>query len=193
MRILTQLCTLLLLAAVTFACGADGELDENLLRDYAKTFQEEVMPTKEEFRKMSEEQIAKLPADEQAEARADLEKALAEWPTDEDFDNAINEIVENAPSRAEIDEALGELKNQFREDGELSEAFRELRGQLADDGELGQAMDDLAAKLSEGGEFDEALNNLIKELPQGEEVNGMLEQALGEMAKSVDSLRRAKE
>jgi len=112
MRKLLTLTTMLFLALTFVACGADGELDEALLNDYVDRFQEEVMPTKEEFKRIAEKQIANLPEDEQADARRDLEKALAEWPTDEDFDEMVDKIKEDLPSGRELDEALSEISEE---------------------------------------------------------------------------------
>lgn len=112
MRKLLAFTTMFLIALTFVACGADGELDEALLNDYVDRFQEEVMPTKEEFRRMAEKQIANLPEDERADARRDLEEALAKWPTDEDFDEMVHQIKEDLPSAEELDEALSEISEE---------------------------------------------------------------------------------
>lgn len=105
--------SLMLFLALTFtACGADGELDEALLNDYVDRFQEEVMPTKEEFKRLAEKQIANLPEDEQADARRELEETLAKWPTDEDFDEMVDKAMEEMPNKEELDKALSEISEE---------------------------------------------------------------------------------
>ncbi|TXF87675.1 hypothetical protein FUA23_17850 [Neolewinella aurantiaca] len=109
MRSLLNLIPLLLLTLAFTSCGADGNIDAALVQEYAERFQKEVLPTKEEFKKIAEEQIVRMPAEEQAEARKSLEETLAEWPTDGEITEAISEAVNDLPSRSEINEALREL------------------------------------------------------------------------------------
>lgn len=109
MRSLFNLFPLLLLALTFTSCGADGNLDAGLVQEYAERFQKEILPTKEEFKKLAEAQIAMLPANERAEARKNLEETLAEWPTDGEITDAISEAVNDLPSRSEINDALNEL------------------------------------------------------------------------------------
>lgn len=112
MRKLITFSLLLVLSLSLFRCGADGELDEALVRDYAERFQEEVLPTKEEFRRLAEKQIANLPADEQAEARKELEETLAKWPTDAEIDEAIDKAIDEMPTQEELDKALSEISEE---------------------------------------------------------------------------------
>lgn len=112
MRKLITLSLMLFLALTFVACGADGQLDEALLDEYVDRFQEEVMPTKEEFKKMAEKQIANLPEDEQAEARRDLAEALAKWPSDADIDRMVDQAIEDMPSSEELDKALSEISEE---------------------------------------------------------------------------------
>lgn len=103
---------LLLLSVTFFSCGADGELDEALLDEYVDRFKDEVMPTKEEFKRMAEKQIANLPADEQADARKDLQEALDNWPSDAQIDEMVDKAVNDLPDREKIDEALSEISEE---------------------------------------------------------------------------------
>ena len=109
MRPLFALLPFLLFALTFTSCGADGNLDAALVQEYAERFQQEVLPTKEEFKALAEAQIAMMPADERAEARKQLEETLADWPTDGEISNAISEAVNELPTRNEINEALKEL------------------------------------------------------------------------------------
>lgn len=102
--------SLLLLLSVSFvSCGADGQFDEALFREFAEEFQQEILPTKDEFRRMAEAKIAEMPAEDQAQARTDLAEALAKWPSDAEIDKMVDEAVAKMPSRAEIDQALNQL------------------------------------------------------------------------------------
>lgn len=102
--------SLILMLSFTFvACGADGNLDEALIRDFVEEFQDEVLPTKEEFRKIAEMKIEEMPEEDKAQARTDLEEALAKWPTDEEIDEMVDGVMKDLPSRTEIDEALDKL------------------------------------------------------------------------------------
>ncbi|MEM6769746.1 MAG: hypothetical protein AAF597_04090 [Bacteroidota bacterium] len=143
MRKLLSFALLLMLSLTFIACGADGELDEALVRDFARQFQEEVLPTKEEFRKMAESQIEKMPEEDRAQAYKDLEEALAKWPTEENIDEMVDEAIADLPTRAEIDEALNQL-------GEEVPGGKTLRNLIEN------AMDE---KLPEG----EEMNQLIRE------------------------------
>jgi hypothetical protein len=109
MRSLLNLFPLFLLALTFTSCGADGNLDAGLVQEYAERFQQEILPTKAEFKKLAEAQIAMMPADERAEARKTLEETLADWPTDGEITDAISEAVNELPSRSEINDALNEL------------------------------------------------------------------------------------
>ncbi len=109
MRSIFNLLPFLFFALVFTSCGADGNLDASLVQEYAERFQQEVLPTKEEFKKLAEAQIAMMPADERAEARKQLEETLAEWPTDGEISDAISEAVNDLPTRNEINEALQEM------------------------------------------------------------------------------------
>lgn len=109
MRSILNLFPLLLLALTFTSCGADGNLDAALVQEYAERFQQEVLPTKEEFKTLAEAQIAMMPPGERAEARKQLAETLAEWPTDGEITDAISEAVNDLPTRAEINEALEEM------------------------------------------------------------------------------------
>lgn len=109
MRSLLTLLPFLLFTLAFTSCGADGNIDSGLVQEYAERFQQEILPTKEEFKKLAEAQIAMMPADERAEARKQLEQTLAEWPTDDEITSAISEAVNDLPTRAEINEALKEM------------------------------------------------------------------------------------
>lgn len=112
MRKLLSYSLVLFLSLTFFGCGADGSLDEALLDEYVDRFQEEVMPTKEEFKEMAEKQIAKLPDDEKAEAREELQNALDNWPTDADIDKMVDEAIAEMPDSKEIDKALSEISEE---------------------------------------------------------------------------------
>ncbi len=143
MRKLCSYALMLMLSFTFCACGADGEIDEALVRDFARQFQEEVLPTKEEFRKMAEAKIAEMPQEDRAQAYEDLEEALAKWPTDEKIDEMVDKAIADMPTRAEIDEAL----NQLGEDVPGGKTLKNI---------IENAMDE---KLPEG----EEVNKLIRE------------------------------
>lgn len=143
MRKLLSFALLLMLSLTFVACGADGEINEALVRDFARQFQEEVLPSKEEFRKMAEAKIADMPQEDRAQAYKDLEEALAKWPTDEKIDEMVDKAMADMPTRAEIDEALNQL-------GEEVPGGKTLRNLIEN------TMDE---KLPEG----EELNNMIRE------------------------------
>ena len=143
MRKLLSFALLLMLSLTFVACGADGEIDEALVRDFARQFQEEVLPTKEEFRKMAEAKIAEMPQEDKAQAYKDLEEALAKWPTEEKVDEMVDKAMADMPTRAEIDEALNQL-------GKEVPGGKTLRNLIEN------AMDE---KLPEG----EEINELVRE------------------------------
>lgn len=109
MRSILNLLPLLLLTLIFTSCGADGNFDAGLVQEYAERFQQEVLPTKEEFKQLAEAQIAMMPAAEQAEARQELAKLMDEWPTDGEISDAITEAVNELPTRNEINDALNEM------------------------------------------------------------------------------------
>jgi hypothetical protein len=123
------------------ACGADGNLDAELIKGYVDQFQEEVMPTKEEFRQMAEKQIARLPADEQAEAYEALAETLANWPTNEQLDSLVDGAVSEMPTRAEFDEAMDELAKEAPGGGSLRKAIEEAMDEIPEGEELNKAVE----------------------------------------------------
>ena len=139
-----NLLPLLFLAVVSLfftACGADGNLDADLIRGYVDQFQEEIMPTKEEFRQMAENQIDRLPADEQAEAREALAETLANWPTNEQLDSLVDGAVSEMPTRAEFDKAMDELANEVPGGGSLQKAIEEALDEIPEGEELNKAVE----------------------------------------------------
>ena len=139
--------TLLLLclaAYATTACTADGEVDAEALKGVFNQIKED-LPTKEEFRRDAEARIAELPRDERAAARADMEEALAEWPTNaelEDWEAKINESLENFARNAPTAE-------------ETKAIVRDAAEQLPTKEELHRAVD----KLPENDELKELIDN----------------------------------
>ncbi|MFK8165233.1 MAG: hypothetical protein AB8H12_22495 [Lewinella sp.] len=123
------------------ACGADGNLDADLIKGYVDQFQEEIMPTKEEFRQMAEKQIARLPADEQAEAREALAETLANWPTNEQLDSLVDGAVSEMPTRAEFDEAMSKLSKEIPGGSELQKSIEEAMDQIPEGEELNKAVE----------------------------------------------------
>ena len=148
-----------ILAAFLSSCTADGEVDTDALHRYVDKL-EEKFPTKEEFKRMAEERIAKLPADEQAQAREDLRKALAEYPSKEELtrsmDEAIDKVAEEMPNRAEFEEMIGEVSKDLPTKDELHELVDQLpEGEKVEEmiskGLAGffKAMDSLAVEIKE--------------------------------------------
>lgn len=131
------------------SCGADGNLDADLIKGYVDQFQEEVMPTKEEFREMAEKQIARLPADEQAEARKSLAETLANWPTDDQLDAMVDEAVAEMPTRAEFDEAMNELAKEVPGGSSLEKAIKEAMDQVPEGSALNKAVEESLQEMSE--------------------------------------------
>ncbi|MEM9929733.1 MAG: hypothetical protein AAF840_07945 [Bacteroidota bacterium] len=152
------LLSFLALALLFNACGADGNLDPDRLKGYVDRFQEEVLPTKEEFREMAEKQIARLPLDEQAEAREALAETLANWPTDEDFDKLVDEAVEGMPTKAEWEEAMNQLSKEMPGGSKLREALDEALEQLPEGEELNKMVDESL------DEMEKAVDETKKEL-----------------------------
>ncbi len=142
MRNLFTIFFLLIVAYSFTACGADGNLDPDRLKGYVDRFQEEVLPTKEEFRELAEKQIARLPAAEQAEARAALAETLANWPTAEEFDALVDEATAEMPTKAEWDQALNELRKEVPGGSELSKALNEALNQLPEGDDLNKLVDE---------------------------------------------------
>lgn len=154
--------TLIFLMSLTFvACGADGNIDEALLRDFVDEFQEEVLPTKEEFKRMAEAKIAEMPADDQPQARKDLADALAKWPTNEEIDAMVDDAVSKLPSRTEIDEALDQLDK------------------IGDDVPGGKTLRNL---------IENAIEN---DLPSGAAVNELVQETMDDLKVKLDSMERA--
>lgn len=141
MRNILSVFTFALIAIVFSACGADGNLDADLIKGYVDQFQEEVMPTKEEFRQMAETQIARLPVDEQAEAREALAETLANWPTDEQLDSLVDGAVAEMPTRAEFDKAMEELADEVPGGGSLQKAIEEALDEIPEGEELNKAVE----------------------------------------------------
>lgn len=141
MRKLLTLSFPIFLTLLFTGCGADGNLDASLIKGYVDQFQEEIMPTKEEFRALAEKQIARLPADEQAEARKALAETLANWPTDEQLDAMVDEVVSEMPTKAEFDQALDELEREMPGGGSLRNAIEEAVGQIPQGSELNKAVE----------------------------------------------------
>jgi hypothetical protein len=136
--------SLLILALITVAftaCGADGNLDADLIKGYVDQFQEEVMPTKDEFRQMAEDQIARLPSDEQAEARKALAETLANWPTNEQLDSLVDGAVSEMPTRAEFDKAMDELSKEVPGGSSLQNAIEDAMDQIPQGEELNKAVE----------------------------------------------------
>lgn len=149
---------LLLLSIILAACTADGEVDTDAMKGFADRIQQEVMPTKEEFRQMAEKHIAALPVDEQAEARRDLRKALDEWPTEEELDRKIDEAIEEfakeALNRAEVEKLILEASDELPNKEQLKSLIDKLP-----EGE------ELDAKINEGmSKFFEAMDSISTEL-----------------------------
>lgn len=119
-------------------------LDSDTVKGFVDKIQEEVLPTKEEYREMMENQIAKLPEEDRAEALKDLEETLANWPTDEEIDAMIDSAVAEMPTREEIDQAIDQVP--------LSKAREALR----------EAVD----KLPEGEELNKMVEKGIEELKE---------------------------
>lgn len=131
------------------ACGADGNLDADLIKGYVDQFQEEIMPTKEEFQEMAEKQIARLPADEQAEAREALAETLANWPTNEQLDSLVDGAVAEMPTRAEFDKAMDELAKEVPGGGSLQKAIKEAMDEIPEGEELNKAVEKSLEELEE--------------------------------------------
>jgi len=126
------------LLAISFtSCGADGLLDADTVKGFVDKIQDEVLPTKEEYKEMMEKQIAKLPEEDQAEARKDLAETLANWPTDEEIDAMIDSAVAEMPTRAEFDEAIDEIPLS-----KVRDAIREAADKLPEGEELNKMVED---------------------------------------------------
>lgn len=161
MRNFLTLFSLLVLAFFVTACGADGNLDPDRLKGYVDRFQEEVLPTKEEFRKMAEQQIARLPMDEQAEAREALAETLANWPTEEEFDALVDEVVEEMPTKAAWDEAMDQLSEEMPGGNQLRKALDEALEQIPEGAELNKLVDESLDDMEKAAE--ETRQNLKKQ------------------------------
>ena len=143
MKNFVTLLILFLLAVVISACTPDGEVDGEAIKGYFEKAIAE-MPTKEDFKAQAEERIAKLPADEQAEARQELQKALDEWPTEEEvakmkaeYDKAIDEFAAEAPNAEEARAMIKEAAEQLPSKEELHRAV----DQLPDNDEMKNLID----------------------------------------------------
>ncbi|WP_020567350.1 hypothetical protein [Neolewinella persica] len=133
---------LLIATSILFtSCGADGNLNAELIKGYVDQFQEEIMPTKEEFRQMAEQQIARMPAGEQAEAREALAETLANWPTSEQLDSLVDGAVSEMPTRAEFDKAMDELAREMPGGGSLQKAIEEAMDEIPQGEELNKAVE----------------------------------------------------
>ncbi len=152
MRNLLTIITLLLVALLFTACGADGNLDPDRLKGYVDRFQEEVLPTKEEFRELAEKQIARLPAAEQAEARQALAETLANWPTDEDFDTMIDEVTAEMPTQAEWKEAMDQLSKEMPGGSQLRQSLDEALDQIPEGTELNNLVEKSLNDLEKASE-----------------------------------------
>ncbi|MEL7162961.1 MAG: hypothetical protein AAFN92_19535 [Bacteroidota bacterium] len=137
MRNLLTFLLLLLLLICTTACGPDGAFDADTVKGFVDKLQEEVLPTKEEYREMMEKQIAKMPVEEQAKAREDLAETLANWPTDAEIDAMIDSAVADMPTRAEIDEAIDEIPLS-----KIQDALREAADKLPEGEELNRMVEE---------------------------------------------------
>ncbi|MEO0732602.1 MAG: hypothetical protein AAFZ52_07195 [Bacteroidota bacterium] len=154
-NLLTLLALLSLLFAFT-ACGPDGAFDANTVKGFVDKLQEEVLPTKEEYRELMEKQIAKMPAAEQAEARKDLEETLANWPTDEQIDAMIDSAVADMPTREQIEEAIDDIPLS-----KLQDALRQAADQLPEGEELNRLVEEGIEEMK--GKMDSVRVELEKE------------------------------
>lgn len=162
MRKLFALFTVLLVAftsAFTFtSCTSDGLVDSDAMKNFARKLEQKV-PTKDEFRNIAEKRIDQMPADEQPKARQELEKTLADWPTDteisEAIDNAIDEFTEKAPSKADVEDAL----------------------------------DKFAKEMPSKAEMKDAVDGIINKIPEGDELGSILKKGLNEFVEALDSIK----
>jgi hypothetical protein len=150
MRHLLSFSLLLFLSLSFSAC----ELDAETVKGYVDRLQEDVLPTKEEFRKMAEREIAKLPEEERALALQDLEETIANWPTNEEIDRMIDSTVSQMPSKAEFEKALDESTGSTS----LRDAFKKALDEMPEGEELN--------KLINGGidQMKESMDSVRMEL-----------------------------
>lgn len=157
MRTIFAYSLLLLISLILASCTADGEVDADAMKSLADRIQQEVLPTKEEFRRMAEKRIAALPADERGKARRDLAKAMDEWPTaaelEREINEAIDEFAEEAPDRAEIEQLVREATKELPSKQELKTLIDKL-----------PEGDDLDQKINEGmSKFFEVMDSISTE------------------------------
>lgn len=129
------------------SCGADGLLDSDTVKGFVDKIQDEVLPTKEEYRELMENQIAKLPEEDRAEALKEMEETLANWPTDEEIDAMIDSAVSEMPTRAEIDEAIDQVPLS-----KVRDALREAADKLPEGEEVNRLVEKGIEELKESAD-----------------------------------------